>query len=63
MGTVIDWEQFWGRFDDLDDMIEEEFQDEMVSRFGEGLYYFSDDERWKRQQQVIQKLVNEELAK
>ena len=63
MGTVIDWEQFWNRFDDLTDMLEEEFQNEMVSRFGEGLYYFSDDEQWKRQQQVIQKLVNEELAK
>ena len=60
----IDWERLWSKFDELDYKLEEKFQNEMASKFGQGDYYYlSEEERWKRQQQLIQKLVTKELAK
>ncbi len=55
----IYWKKFWERFDDLEDLIAEEFQNEMVAKFGEGLYLLSDEERWNRQKRIIEKLVSE----
>lgn len=60
--AMIDWKKLWEKFDDDVDLIEEEFQDEMVAKFGAGHYHLSDEERWTRQKLFIQRLVDEEIA-
>lgn len=57
-----DWAELWEEFDCKCDVeMDEEFQKEMVSKHGEGHYFMDADEDWKRQKDLIQKLVNAKL--
>jgi hypothetical protein len=58
----MNWEKFWGEFDELADQLESEFQDDMVAKHGKGYYYLSDEERWNRQKKIIQSLITKEKA-
>ena len=57
-----DWAELWEEFawkSEID--INEQFQEEMVSKHGKGHYYMDEDESWNRQKDLIQKLVNAKL--
>ena len=56
--TDEDWKQLWDEFDSLD--IENDFQDHMVGKYGEG-YYTDADMYWQFQQQTIKQMVNAKL--
>ncbi len=56
--TDDDWDQIWDEFDGLD--IENDFQDQMVAKHGDG-YYTDPDGYWEFQKQVIQRMVNDKL--
>ena len=59
--TDEDWHEIWEQFDwDYHD-IEEEFQKELSAKHGEAHYYMDEDESWKRQKKLIQKLVEAKL--
>ena len=56
-----DWHDIWEQFDlDCYD-IDENFQKEMVAKHGNGYYYISPDENWKRQKDLIQKIVGAKI--
>jgi hypothetical protein len=56
-----DWRDIWEQFDEHSFDIDEEFQKEMVAKHGEGYYYISPDEDWKRQKALIQNLIEAKL--
>lgn len=56
--TDQDWKQLWDEFDSLD--IENDFQDHMVGKYGEG-HYTDADMYWQFQQQMIKQMVNAKL--
>ena len=56
--TDEDWKQLWDEFDSLD--IENDFQDHMVGKYGEG-HYTDVDMYWQFQQQTIKQMVNAKL--
>ena len=56
--TDEDWKQLWDEFDSLD--IENDFQDHMVGKYGEG-HYTDVDMYWQFQQQMIKQMVNAKL--
>jgi hypothetical protein len=56
--TDEDWKQLWDEFDSLD--IENDFQDHMVGKYGEG-HYTDTDMYWQFQQQMIKQMVNAKL--
>jgi len=56
-----DWRDIWEQFDWHSYDIDEEFQKEMVEKHGNGHYYISLDEDWKRQKALIQKLIDAKL--
>ena len=56
--TDEDWKQLWDEFDSLD--IENDFQDHMVGKYGEG-HYTDADMYWQFQQQMIKQMVNAKL--
>ncbi len=63
--TDEDWHEIWEQFDwDYHD-IEEEFQKELSAKHGakhgEAHYYMDEDESWKRQKNLIRKLVEAKL--
>ena len=59
--TDEDWHEIWEQFDwDYHDL-EEEFQKELSAKHGEAHYYMDEDESWKRQKKLIQKLVEAKL--
>ena len=56
-----DWRDMWEQFDEHSFDIREEFQKEMVAKYGKGYYYMDGDEDWKRQKALIQKLIEAKL--
>ena len=57
-----DWAELWETFAwESEYAIDEQFQDEMVRKHGNGHYYMDADESWNRQKDLIQKLVNAKL--
>jgi hypothetical protein len=60
--TDDDWAEIWEMFDlETDLLIDEAFQNEMISKHGDGHYYMDEDERWDKQKKLIQKLINAKL--
>lgn len=57
-----EWAEIWEEFAWLSELdLEEKFQDEMRVKHGSGHYYMDENERWNRQKDLIQKLVNDKL--
>lgn len=57
-----DWSDLWEEFDQIAEFeMDEEYQNEMVIKHGEGHYFMDAHESWERQKKIIQELVNAKL--
>ena len=57
-----DWDELWEMFDWITEFeMDEEYQNEMQAKHGEGHYFMDAFEAWDRQKDLIQKLVNAKL--
>jgi hypothetical protein len=60
--TDKEWTEIWRDFDfESESFLDEEFQQEMIKKHGDGYYYMGPEESWSRQKDLIQKLVEEKL--
>lgn len=59
--TEDEWKELWEKFNDGQDGLEEEFQERMTVKHGEGYYLINPEESWKSQQELIQRLVEAKL--
>lgn len=59
--TDEEWKELWEDFNDGLDALEEEFQERMIAKHGEGYYHQDPEEAWASQKQLIQRLVEARL--
>ena len=59
--TDDEWKELWEDFNDELDALEEEFQERMIAKHGEGYYHQDSEEAWASQKQLIQRLVEAKL--
>lgn len=59
--TEEEWKALWEEFNDELDALEEEFQERMIVKHGEGYYHQDLEESWASQKQLIQRLVEAKL--